>query len=146
MGPLQHVDLMYSAINLHWNDEVCITDGLERAVDEGFVQVNHHTIPAVVCYTDLWQKELGWRLGRTAILLWRRGQSEGLVVGGWGLHVVVIVVAEAAEEGAENASTPVLLEAAVGLGDFIGTRRNALLLFGICNLCYYGRVVHGNEL
>lgn len=32
--------------------------------------------------------------------------------------MVVVVVAEAAEEGAENASAPVLLEAAVGLGDW----------------------------
>lgn len=29
---------------------------------------------------------------------------------------------------------------------FILTWRNALLLFRICNLCYYGRVVHGNEM
>lgn len=56
-------------------------------------------------------------LGRTAILLWWRRQGECLVVGGWWLHMVVIVVAEAAEEGAEYAPTPVLLEAAVGLGD-----------------------------
>lgn len=48
-------------------------------------------------------------LGRTAILLWQRGQRKCLVVGGWGLHVVVIVVAEAAEEGAENAPAAVLL-------------------------------------
>lgn len=48
-------------------------------------------------------------LRRTAVLLrWRR-QRECLVVGGWGLHAVVIVVTEAAEEGAENAPAPVLL-------------------------------------
>lgn len=29
---------------------------------------------------------------------------------------------------------------------FILTRWDALLLFRICNLCYYGRVVHGNEM
>lgn len=33
------------------------------------------------------------------------------------LHAVVIVVAKAAEERAENAPTAPLLEAAVGLGD-----------------------------
>lgn len=48
-------------------------------------------------------------LRRTAILLWRRRQSKCLVVGGRGLHMVVIVVAEAAKKGAENTSTPVLL-------------------------------------
>lgn len=34
--------------------------------------------------------------------------------------MVVIVVAEAAEEGAEDAAAAVLLEAAVGLGDWRG--------------------------
>lgn len=48
-------------------------------------------------------------LGRTAVLLWGRGQRKCLVVGRWWLHVVVIVVAEAAEERAENAPAPVLL-------------------------------------
>ena len=48
-------------------------------------------------------------LGRTAVLLWRRGQRECLVVGGRWLHVVVIVVAEAAEEGAEDAPAAMLL-------------------------------------
>lgn len=37
---------------------------LEGAVYEGFVQVNHHTVLAVVCYTDLRQEELGGRLQR----------------------------------------------------------------------------------
>lgn len=55
------------------------------------------------------ERKNDFHLGRTAILLWRRGQSECLVVGGWWLHVVVIVVAEAAEEGAENASAAMLL-------------------------------------
>ena len=55
------------------------------------------------------EKKTKLHLGRTAILLWRRGQRKCLVVGRWRLHVVVIVVAEAAEEGAENAPAPVLL-------------------------------------
>lgn len=37
---------------------------LEGAVYEGFVQVDHHAVLAVVCYTDLWQEELGWWLQR----------------------------------------------------------------------------------
>jgi len=37
---------------------------LEGAVYEGFVQVDHHTVLAVVIDTDLWQEELGWRLQR----------------------------------------------------------------------------------
>lgn len=37
---------------------------LEGAVYEGFVQVDHHTVPAVVSYTDLRQEELGRRLQR----------------------------------------------------------------------------------
>lgn len=37
---------------------------LEGAVHEGFVQVDHHAVLAVVCYTDLWQEELGWWLQR----------------------------------------------------------------------------------
>lgn len=56
-------------------------------------------------------------LGRAAVLFWRWGQRKCLVVGGWRFHMVVIVVAEAAEEGTENAPASVLLEAAVGLGD-----------------------------
>lgn len=37
---------------------------LEGAVYEGFVQVDNHTVLAVVCYTDLRQEEFGWRLQR----------------------------------------------------------------------------------
>lgn len=48
-------------------------------------------------------------LGRTAVFFWGWGQRKCLVVGRWWLHVVVIVVAEAAKEGAENAPAPVLL-------------------------------------
>lgn len=59
--------------------------------------------------------EQGLHLGRASILLWRRGKRKALVIGGRRLDVVVIVVAEAAEEGAEDAPTPVLLQAAVGL-------------------------------
>lgn len=54
-------------------------------------------------------------LGRRPVLLhWRRqGAGVGGGVGGGRLH---IVVAEAAEEGAEDAPAPLLLQAAVGLG------------------------------
>lgn len=54
-------------------------------------------------------------LGRRPILLhWRRqGAGVGGGVGGGRLH---IVVAEAAEEGAEDAPAPLLLQTAVGLG------------------------------
>lgn len=50
-------------------------------------------------------------LGRRPVLLhrWR----EGVGVGSWRFH---IVVAEAAEERAEDASVPLLLHAALGLG------------------------------
>lgn len=50
-------------------------------------------------------------LGRRSILLnrWRQGAG----VGGWRFH---IVVTEAAEECAEDAPAPLLLEAAVRLG------------------------------
>ena len=41
-----------------------VVNYLEGAVYEGFVQVDHHTVLAVVCYTDLWQEELGWWLQR----------------------------------------------------------------------------------
>lgn len=37
---------------------------LKGAVHEGLVQVDDDTVPAVVCYTDLWQQELGWWLRR----------------------------------------------------------------------------------
>lgn len=37
---------------------------LEGAVYKGFVQVDHHTVLAIVYYTDLRQEELGWRLQR----------------------------------------------------------------------------------
>lgn len=37
---------------------------LKGAVHEGLVQVDDDTVPAVVCYTDLWQEELGWWLRR----------------------------------------------------------------------------------
>lgn len=40
---------------------------LKGAVHEGLVQVDDDTVPAVVCYTDLWQQELGW---------WLRGHKE----------------------------------------------------------------------
>lgn len=61
-----------------------------------------------LCYTGL-KTNSEFYLGRAAILFWRWGQRKCLVVGGWWLHMAVIVVAEAAEERAENASTPVLL-------------------------------------
>lgn len=44
-----------------------------------------------------------------AVLLGQRGQRKRLVVGGWRLHIVVIVFAEAAEEGAEDAAAAMLL-------------------------------------
>lgn len=37
---------------------------LKGAVHQGLVQVYDDTVPAVVCYTDLWQEELGWWLRR----------------------------------------------------------------------------------
>lgn len=37
---------------------------LEGAVHEGLVQVDDHTVLAVVRYADLGQQELGWRLRR----------------------------------------------------------------------------------
>lgn len=60
-------------------------------------------------------------LGRRAILLhcWRQGAGVGGGVGGGWLH---IVVAKAAEEGAEDAPAPLLLQAAVGLGRWRETR------------------------
>lgn len=60
-------------------------------------------------------------LGRRAVLLhcWRQGAGVGGGVGGGRLH---IVVAEAAEEGAENAPAPLLLQAAVRLGRWRETR------------------------
>lgn len=47
-------------------------------------------------------------LGRRSILLnrWRQGAGVGVAVGGWRFH---IVVAEAAEECAEDAPAPLLL-------------------------------------
>lgn len=56
----------------------------------------------------------GTHLGRGSILLNRWRQGAGAVVGGGGFH---IVVAEAAEERAEDAPTPLFLDAAVGLGN-----------------------------
>lgn len=52
-------------------------------------------------------------LGRWSVLLNRWRQGAGVSVGGWRFH---IVVAEAAEECAEDAPAPLLLEAAVWLG------------------------------
>lgn len=52
---------------------------------------------------------MGLYLRRTAILLRGRWQRQRLVVGGRRLHAVVIVVSEAAEEGAEKAPAAVLL-------------------------------------
>lgn len=54
-------------------------------------------------------------LGRRSVLLhrWRQRAGVGVGVGGWWLH---IVVAEAAEESAEDAAAPLLLQAAVRLG------------------------------
>ena len=43
---------------------VGVVNYLEGAVYEGFIQVDYHTVLAVVIYTDLWQEELGWRLQR----------------------------------------------------------------------------------
>lgn len=59
-------------------------------------------------------------LGRRPVLLhgWREGA--GVAVDGWRFH---IVVAKAAEEGAEEASVPLLLQAAVGLGRCQNTRQ-----------------------
>lgn len=37
---------------------------LEGAVYKGFVQIDHYAVLAIVCYADLWQEELGWRLQR----------------------------------------------------------------------------------
>lgn len=52
-------------------------------------------------------------LRRRPVLLHGRGEGVGVGVGSRRVH---IVVAEAAEEGAEEASVPLLLQAAVGLG------------------------------
>lgn len=67
---------------------------------------------------------MGLYLGRTAVLLRGRRKRECLVVGGRRLHAVLIVVSEAAEEGAEDAPAAVLLEAAVRLGDCKRSQRN----------------------
>lgn len=52
-------------------------------------------------------------LRRRPVLLHGRSEGVGVGVGGRRFH---IVVAEAAEEGAEDAAVPLLLQAAVGLG------------------------------
>lgn len=59
-------------------------------------------------------------LRRRPVLLHRRREGAGVGVGGWRFH---IVVAEAAEERAEDASAPLLLQAAVGLGHCQNRRR-----------------------
>lgn len=65
--------------------------------------------------------EAAAHLGRRPVLFhrWRQGAGVGVGVGrGW-LH---IVVAEAAEEGAEDAAAPLLLQAAVRLGRWPKTK------------------------
>lgn len=41
-----------------------VANYLKGAVHQGLVQVDDDTVPAIVCYTDLWQEELGWWLRR----------------------------------------------------------------------------------
>lgn len=48
----------------HHNVPLELNVYLEGAVYEGFVQVDHHTVLAIVYDTDLRQEELGWRLQR----------------------------------------------------------------------------------
>lgn len=52
-------------------------------------------------------------LWRRSVLLHRWRERAGVGGGGWRFH---IVVAKAAEESAEDASVPLLLQTAVGLG------------------------------
>lgn len=49
-----------------WDKKGCLfaANYLKGAVHQGLVQVDDDTVPAVVCYTDLWQQELGWWLSR----------------------------------------------------------------------------------
>lgn len=55
-------------MSVYFNEHLCLcyrdVKYLEGAVYKGFVQVDHHTVLAVVHYTDLRQEELGWWLQR----------------------------------------------------------------------------------
>lgn len=55
-----------------------VANYLEGAVYEGFVQVDHHTVLAIVWYTDLWQEGLGWRLQRQYTPTLQQRFSRGL--------------------------------------------------------------------
>lgn len=135
MRPLQHIHLVHDTIDFHRNDEVGVVHRLEGAVHQRLVQVDDHAELAGILRLDLGQEVLDCSLGHGAILL---HQQRGVVVDGEGLGVIV---AQAAEEGLEDAAAPRLLGSGWGaLGTFLLQRGGRLLL---ANLGDDGLVVHG---